>query len=184
MKKIRKRLPAILITLLLALTVITGCSGNTSAGGGKNKDQTSAQTHTETSAASQAKGGNTEAGTEESGILEDEEYTSKEDVAAYIHLYQHLPDNYITKAAAKALGWVSSKGNLWDVAPGKSIGGDYFGNYEKLLPEKKSRKYYECDVNYEGGYRGDDRLIYSNDGLIYFTGDHYNTFERLYGEEN
>ena len=92
-----------------------------------------------------------------------------------MHLFEHLPDNYITKAEAKALGWVSTKGNLWDVAPGKSIGGDRFGNYEKVLPEKKSRKYYECDVNYEGGYRIDDRLVYSSDGLIYFT-DGFGTF--------
>ena len=104
-------------------------------------------------------------------------------MAAYLNAFGHLPDNYITKTEAQDLGWVSSKGNLWDVAPGKSIGGDKFGNREKLLPEKKGRKYYECDVNYEGGYRGSDRIIYSNDGLVYFTEDHYNTFELLYGEE-
>ena len=119
----------------------------------------------------------------EQEISEDEEYYSKEDVALYIHLYEHLPDNYITKNEAKDLGWVSSRGNLWDVAPGKCIGGDSFGNREGLLPEKKGRKYYECDVDYEGGYRGEDRLIYSSDGLVYYTGDHYNSFELLYGEE-
>lgn len=122
--------------------------------------------------------------TPKSRITEDGEYYSKEDVAEYIYLYEHLPDNYITKNEAKDLGWVSNKGNLWDVAPGKVIGGDTFGNREGLLPEKKSRKYYECDVNYEGGFRGSDRIIYSNDGLVYFTEDHYNTFELLYGEED
>jgi len=117
-------------------------------------------------------------------VSEEEVYTSKDEVALYIHLYDHLPDNYITKSEAKKLGWVSSEGNLWDVAPGKSIGGDSFGNREGLLPEKKSRKYYECDINYEGGYRNDERIIYSNDGLIYYTEDHYNSFEQLYGEDD
>ena len=116
-------------------------------------------------------------------VSEDEEYSTKEEVAAYLNEFGHLPDNYITKSEAQDLGWNSSRGNLWDVAPGKSIGGDKFGNREQLLPTKKGRKYYECDVNYEGGYRGSDRIIYSNDGLIYFTEDHYNTFELLYGEE-
>ena len=89
------------------------------------------------------------------------------------------PD-YITKKEAQKLGWDNKKGNLWEVAPGKSIGGSHFGNYEKLLPEKKGRKYYECDINYEGEYRGAERIIYSDDGLIFYTGDHYKTFEQLY----
>lgn len=120
---------------------------------------------------------------EESEIREDGTYTSKEEVAEYIYLYGHLPDNFITKKEAKALGWVSSEGNLAEVAPGKSIGGDYFGNFEGNLPEKKGREYHECDIDSDGGYRGAKRLVFSNDGLIYYTEDHYNTFELLYGEE-
>ena len=116
-------------------------------------------------------------------VQEDGLYTSKEEVAAYIYLYDHLPDNYITKKEAKELGWVSSEGNLGEVAPGKSIGGDYFGNYEGLLPEDDDRDYYECDIDSDGGYRGAKRIVYSNDGLIYYTGDHYESFELLYGEE-
>ena len=130
-----------------------------------------------------AQNGKEKGASEQAEISEDGEYYSKDDVALYIHLYEHLPDNYITKNEAKELGWVSSKGNLWDVAPGRCIGGDNFGNREGLLPEKKGRKYYECDVDYEGGYRTEDRLIYSNDGLVYYTGDHYNSFELMYGEE-
>lgn len=107
-------------------------------------------------------------------------YTSKDAVAAYIHTYGHLPDNYITKRDAEELGWNSKEGNLWEVAPGKSIGGSKFGNYEGLLPEKKGRKYFECDIDYEGGYRGAKRIIYSNDGLIFYTDDHYESFEQLY----
>lgn len=127
----------------------------------------------------------TEAPTEEAvlTVVESGEYTSKEEVAAYIHAFGHLPGNYITKAEAEALGWVSSKGNLGKVAPGKSIGGSRFGNYEGLLPTAKGRKYTECDIDFDGTYRNEKRIVFSNDGLIYYTGDHYETFELLYGEE-
>lgn len=116
-------------------------------------------------------------------VEEDGTYTSKEEVAVYIYEFGHLPDNFITKKEAKALGWESKEGNLAEVAPGMSIGGDYFGNYEGLLPEEDGRDYYECDINSDGGYRGAERIVFSNDGLIYYTGDHYESFELLYGEE-
>ena len=108
-------------------------------------------------------------------------YSSKEDVSLYLHLYGELPENYLTKEEARALGWDSSKGNLWEVAPGKSIGGDRFYNNEELLPTAQERKYFECDVNYQGGFRGAERIIYSDDGLIYYTEDHYKSFTQLYG---
>ena len=104
-------------------------------------------------------------------------YSTPEEVAAYLHTFGTLPANYITKNEAKALGWVSTDGNLWDVAPGKSIGGDYFSNREGLLP---SGNYKECDVNYNGGYRNAERLVYSDNGNIYYTSDHYTTFTQLY----
>ncbi len=107
-------------------------------------------------------------------------YTAPEDVARYLHEYGELPPNFITKAKAKALGWDAAKGNLQRVAPGMSIGGDYFSNYEGTLPTAKGRKWYECDVNYTGGYRGAERILYSSDGFIYYTDDHYNTFTQLY----
>ncbi len=116
-------------------------------------------------------------------IEEDGHYTSKEDVALYLHTYDKLPGNFIKKREASDLGWESSKGNLWDVSDEMSIGGDKFGNREKLLPIKDGRQYYECDINYEGGYRGGERLVYSNDGLIYYTDDHYESFTLLYGDE-
>lgn len=106
-------------------------------------------------------------------------YTSKEEVAAYIRLYGKLPSNYITKSQAEALGWVSSKGNLWSVAPGKSIGGDRFGNYEGLLP---GGAYTECDIDFQGGFRDSKRLVFRKNGSewqIYYTEDHYNTFEEV-----
>ena len=116
-------------------------------------------------------------------ISVDGTYTSKEDVSAYLHEYGHLPSNFITKKEAKKLGWVSNEGNLDEVAPGMSIGGDYFGNYEGTLPEAEDRDYYECDIDFDGTYRNAKRIVFSNDGLIYYTEDHYETFELLYGEE-
>lgn len=116
-------------------------------------------------------------------ISEDGVYTSKEDVAAYLHLFGHLPENFITKKQAQKLGWVSKEGNLWTVAPGKSIGGDYFGNNEGLLPKQPGREYHECDIDFDGGFRNSKRIVFSNDGLVYYTEDHYNTFELLYGED-
>ena len=118
---------------------------------------------------------------QEPALDEDGSYTSKEDVSLYIHLYGRLPDNFITKKEAEALGW--SGGSLEPYAPGKCIGGSYFGNYEGLLPKKKGRSYTECDIDTLGKKsRGSKRIVFSNDGLIYYTEDHYNTFELLYGE--
>lgn len=115
-------------------------------------------------------------------ISEDGSYTSKDDVALYIHTYGHLPDNFITKKQAQALGW--SGGSLEPYAPGKCIGGSHFGNYEGILPEKDGRSYTECDIDTLGAdKRGAKRIVFSNDGLIYYTEDHYETFELLYGEE-
>lgn len=119
----------------------------------------------------------------ESGLLpEDGSYTGKEEVASYLHQYGHLPDNFITKREAEELGWPG--GDLEPYAPGKCIGGSRFGNYEGRLPEKEGRSYTECDIDTLGKHsRGAKRLVFSNDGLIYYTEDHYETFELLYGEE-
>ena len=115
-------------------------------------------------------------------IDEDGSYTSKEEVALYIHTYGRLPGNFISKKEAQALGW--SGGSLEPYAPGKCIGGSRFGNYEGLLPEKEGRTYTECDIDTLGAEsRGAKRIVFSNDGLIYYTGDHYESFELLYGEE-
>lgn len=105
--------------------------------------------------------------------------TTFESVADYINTHQKLPDNFITKDEAKQLGWDPQKGNLDKVAPGKSIGGDIFRNREKKLPVKKGRIWYEADINYESGRRGKDRILFSNDGLIYKTEDHYETFQQI-----
>ena len=107
-------------------------------------------------------------------------YSGRDEVAEYIHVFGTLPQNYMTKKEAEAAGWNRSEGNLWRVTERKSIGGDYFGNREGLLPDADSRRYYECDVNYSGGYRGPERIVFSNDGLIFYTPDHYESFERIY----
>jgi hypothetical protein len=115
-------------------------------------------------------------------VSEDGIYDSRDEVALYLHLYGHLPSNYITKKQAEKLGWPG--GSLEPYAPGKCIGGGRFGNYEGLLPNAKGRQYYECDIGTLGARsRGAKRLIYSNDGLIYYTDDHYESFTLLYGEE-
>ena len=114
-------------------------------------------------------------------ISEDGSYTTKEEVALYIHTYGHLPENFITKDEARKLGWEG--GGLEKFAPGKCIGGDKFGNYEGLLPDAPGRKWTECDIDTLGASsRGAKRIVFSNDGLIYYTDDHYESFELLYGE--
>ena len=107
-------------------------------------------------------------------------YSDKDHVALYIHLYGWLPPNYITKSQAEALGWKAGK-SLWNYASGKSIGGDVFSNREGRLPKKSGRTYYECDIDYNGSKsRNSKRIVFSNDGLIFYTSDHYETFTQLY----
>lgn len=119
---------------------------------------------------------------QEDVLSKDGAYTSKEDVALYLYLYGCLPSNFITKKEAESLGWEG--GSLEPYAPGKCIGGSHFGNYEGILPERQGRSYQECDIDTLGaGSRGAKRIVYSNDGLIYYTEDHYESFELLYGEE-
>jgi len=119
---------------------------------------------------------------EEPAIDENGSYDDRDNVALYIYTYGKLPPNYISKADAQDLGWEG--GSVERYAPGKCIGGAKFGNYEGLLPKKSGRQYYECDIDTLGeNSRGAKRIVYSNDGLIYYTDDHYESFTLLYGEE-
>lgn len=120
--------------------------------------------------------------TDQEWLDPDGTYTTAEDVSLYLYLYEELPQNFMTKKEAKALGWTG--GSLEEIVPGMCIGGDYFGNYEGLLPQEEGRDYYECDIDTLGAEsRGAKRIVYSDDGLIYYTEDHYESFELLYGEE-
>lgn len=107
-----------------------------------------------------------------------EELTNQEVVINYLKKHGRLPDYYLTKSKARKGGWVAAKNNLCNVLPGKAIGGDVFSNFERRLPVKKGRKYYEADINYNCGKRTAERLVYSNDGLIYISPDHYQSFQK------
>jgi len=176
-KKIFSPLTGCVLGLILVLTMVTGCTQMSDSSG----DATESQTKHETN---QSVDGRKEVAQDTNKqIDEDGSYTSRDEVARYIVTYKRLPSNFITKNEAKKLGWDKSENYVSDVAKGKSIGGDRFGNFEKQLPFKKGRVYRECDIDYTGGKRGAKRIIFSNDGLIYYTDDHYKTFEKLYGEE-
>lgn len=105
-----------------------------------------------------------------------ESYSSKEEVALYLWTYSELPPNYITKDEAYELGWKPSQQNLWEVTDKKSIGGDRFFNLEGLLPKDT---YFEADIDYQGKQRNAKRLVYTKNGVIYYTADHYKSFEEL-----
>lgn len=105
-----------------------------------------------------------------------DELTKDDKVIAYVKSNHQLPDFYITKSEAKNKGWIPSKGNLCDVLKGKAIGGDKFSNREKQLP--KSEQYYEADVNYNCGNRNADRIIFTKNGDVWLTKNHYKSFEK------
>ena len=203
MKKRKRSLWLILLlAAVLAFSLLTGCRK-----GGAGEQDNSAALHSTVSEAqaSQNTGNDGDEGQElilydeddfqDSVYAEEEEqpeekeesvqtaaideygsYTTKDDVALYIHTFGKLPPNFITKKEAQKPGW--SGGSLEPFAPGKCIGGNYFGNYEGVLPEGK---YKECDIDTLGKKsRGAKRIIYSDDGRIYYTDDHYKSFTQLY----
>ena len=157
----KKRFGIKLVALLLVAAALLGCLTTAFAA---SKNQSAAKTETLVVYAA------------DYPVEEDGWYSTMGEVAVYLTLYEKLPGNFISKYDAEDLGWDNRKGNLDKVAPGCSIGGNRFGNYEGLLPEAKGRKYTECDINYDGGYRNGERIVFSNDGLIFYTSDHYQTF--------
>ncbi len=156
----RQKLLSKVLMLTMVLSILLGCCVFTASA------ETKQSVQVDTSATQSIKKGG--------------RYDTPEDVAAYLNKFGCLPSNYITKKDAKKAGWAPRKGNLWEVTDHMSIGGDIFTNAQKSLPTKSGRVYHECDVNYHGGHRGTDRLVFSTDGLIFFTNDHYRTFEQLY----
>lgn len=152
---------------------------STSSSESSVESTSSSESSTESSSSSSS---SSESSAESAVIDEHGSYTSKDDVALYIHTYGRLPENFISKKDAEKLGW--SGGSLEPYAPGMCIGGSRFGNYEGLLPKKSGRTYTECDIDTLGKKsRGAKRIVFSNDGLIYYTDDHYESFTLLYGEE-
>ena len=177
--KLKKSLPLLLLALVLVYWFLPGerVSAPQSAPTERPADALSLVTSAPQTPANAPTAG--DGGTAGETIDEHGSYTSKEDVALYVHTYGRLPSNFITKKEAEAAGWQG--GPLDKVLPGMCIGGDYYGNYEGRLPKAKGRKWTECDLNTLGArVRGPERLIFSNDGLIYYTPDHYETFELLY----
>ena len=191
-----KKILSILVTLLLIFT-LSGCKNSRNeqtqsssaptissveSFSSGTAESSSSSSVTESSSAEITEESLPESSQENTPIDEDGNYTSKDDVALYIHTYGHLPNNFITKSEAEKLGW--SGGSLEPYAAGKCIGGSRFGNYEGLLPKKSGRVYTECDIDTLGkNSRGAKRIVFSNDGLIYYTEDHYESFTLLYGEE-
>ena len=186
--KIKKLLPVlVLLALALSLCLLAGCAVQNTAPAAEKPAAQGQELTLLTPTPVQTpkpvrtpKPSQTPKAAQEPEILDENgSYTTKDDVALYIHTYGHLPPNFITKKEAQAAGWFG--GPLEQVLPGMCIGGDYFGNYEGQLPKAKGRKWAECDINTLGKRsRGPERIIFSNDGLIYYTPDHYETFELLY----
>lgn len=186
-----KKVFAVVLAVVMLLGVVLGCSGNKKETPPANQARVSSQNNGDSKASKTpdkvkedkaAKQTKQESGTGTAAkveVVKGKAYTDKDHVAAYIHVYKTLPPNYITKDQAAKLGW-KTKGSLDQVAPGKSIGGDRYGNYEKKLPDKQGRTWKECDIDYVRGNRNAKRICFSNDGLIYYTSSHYQKFERLY----
>lgn len=110
-----------------------------------------------------------------------EYYYDVENVVLYLDTYGELPENYITKDEARDLGWEGGSVEVYQ--DGAAIGGDHFGNYEGLLPKGN---WVECDIDTEDeSGRGAKRLVFNlDDGLYYFTDDHYESFVEVTVDEN
>ena len=170
----RKKLFALAALLLAGLLVLTGCGQQeTALSGAPAPTEFLTVVTAEPAGAPEAEV--TDPPAEEAGPI-----TEPQAIADYLFEHGKLPENFITKEEAQDLGWDSSRNYVSDVAPGKSIGGDRFGNYEGQLPKAKVRKFFECDANYTGGKRGAERIVYSSDGRVWYTKDHYGTFEELF----
>ena len=188
-KNTGKIIALFMVICAMTLLLMTGCvrrripAGTTAVTVTQTSAPVTSKASSKTEETSEKKSSQTTDETEPKAVIDENgTYDSAEDVALYIHTYNKLPSNYITKKEAKSIGW--SGGSLEEYAPGKCIGGDRYGNYEGLLPEKKGRSYTECDIGTLGkSSRGAKRIVFSNDGLIYYTKDHYKTFTLMYGEE-
>ncbi len=180
--KLFKKVTALLLVCLVFAAGFTGCSSDEILGILSEDESVTDSEETNKTDSDNAEDFEESDTSSTDEIDEDGVYTTKEDVSLYIYTYKKLPSNFITKEEARELGWEG--GSLEDYAPGMCIGGDTFGNYEGLLPEAEGRTYTECDIDtLYASSRGAKRIVFSNDGLIYYTDDHYESFTLLYGEE-
>ena len=165
----RRKITVILLALLAVIMCLTGCEALKNA---TEKESTPTEKAAVTVTASAA--------APEKGPVVTGPIIEPQAIADYLFEHGTLPDNFITKNEAKALGWDSSRNYVSDVAPGKSIGGDYFANREKILPDVRGRTYREADCWYTEGKRRGERIVYSSDGHVWYTEDHYQTFTELF----
>ncbi len=170
----RKKLFALAALLLAGLLVLAGCGQPETVADGAPAPTEFLKVVTAEPA------GAPEAEAADPPEEEDGPVTEPQAIADYLFKHGELPENFITKEEAQDLGWDSSRNYVSDVSPGKSIGGDRFGNYEGQLPKARGRKFFECDANYTGGKRGPERIVYSSDGHVWYTKDHYGTFMELF----
>jgi ribonuclease len=171
------KLIIVLLLVLIAVRFIKACSHKKNTYPVQPKQEQVADTIIEPAADTAARQNSIP--TQQKSILfkkDIDELTKEAVVVPYVKQFHRLPRCYITKKYARKRGWDPAKGNLCEVLPGRAIGGDRFTNREGRLPEKPRRKWYEADLNYNCAHRNADRLLFSNDGLVFVTKDHYKTF--------
>ena len=169
-----RKIAALLLALLMLASLLAGCTAEQAGRALQTAADLAELLEDEASPPPESAG---------DALDEDGVYTSKEDLALYLHLYGHLPANFITKDEARRLltsiaegTWFEEDLTVHDLT--EKYGS---GNRECLLPAAKGRVWTECDVNTLGASsRGAERIVFSNDGLIYYTGDHYESFQQLY----
>lgn len=165
-----KRFAALLLALLMALSLFACTAGTPAVPSQPVQPTAPAQTTQPSQAPAQDQW--------TPPVEESAPYYDPDSIVLYLHYYGHLPTNFITKDEARALGWEG--GSVERYQEGAAIGGDRFGNREGLLPKAEGRTYTECDLyTYGMDSRGAFRLVFSNDGLYFYTEDHYESFTQL-----
>ena len=163
----RSKLVRLFVVLLAAMLLLSSCAASALETASKKKKNTAKPTEAAVTAAPEA--------TATPGPMDE-----AQELVDYLEENGKLPDNFVTKKEAEEMGWKTKYRYVGDIFDGCTIGGVFFGNYEGQLPVVKGRKYYEADCFYRGRERNEYRLIYSNDGHYWFTGDHYETFTELF----
>ena len=92
--------------------------------------------------------------------------------------FGELPEYYVTKEELIKYGWSDGK-KPSKFAPGKMYSKGVYENSDGHLPDAPGRIWYEADINYYEGRRNRHRVLWSNDGLIFVTYDHYETFYEI-----